>query len=190
VYKVGVIRVPILRKLPSQEDRDTDDADFVRGFTRIFFWIAFWANISCFPRCPPNPITFSTKKSVKIRVQSRRHPCSYPARAAPRRRIGTRMTPTLYTDFRRFFLDCILGKYFLFSALPPKSYYLLDKKIRENPCTKSASSVFLSCTSGPRRRIGTRMTPTLYTDFRGFDFGSGILQNARFFHHHFSLASE
>ena len=37
VYKVGVIRVPILRKRPLQEDRNTDDADFVHGFTRIFY---------------------------------------------------------------------------------------------------------------------------------------------------------
>jgi len=35
VYEVGVIRVPILHERPSQEDRNTDDADFVHGFSRI-----------------------------------------------------------------------------------------------------------------------------------------------------------
>ncbi len=36
VYKVGVIRVPILLRGPLVQDRNTDDADFVHGFSRFF----------------------------------------------------------------------------------------------------------------------------------------------------------
>ena len=106
VYEVRVIRVPILHERSSQEDRNTDDADFVHGFSQIFFGLHF-------------------------------------------------------------------GQIFPVFRAAPKSDYLPDNKIRENPCTKSVSSVFPSSASGPRRRMGTRMTRTLYTDFHGFCYREG-----------------
>ncbi len=48
-YKISVIRVPILLRGPLVQDGNTDDTDFIRGFTRIFYCLNIFTTCISLP---------------------------------------------------------------------------------------------------------------------------------------------